>query len=109
MLSIDAYRNENWEGIIEFIDYVQETDRYEGICYLQMLYRSIAGKSVPAATRQAAQEWINEDESRKELRTLLSRDYPSILKTKTLSTKAKIQRTTTKQRSKRKKKKRKKR
>jgi len=103
MLSIDEYHNENWEGIIEFIDYVERLDRYEGICYLRTLYRLIANQSVPAELRAAAQDWVNQDDSRKELRTLLSRNYPSIKKNKTLSTEDKRQSRKTKQRSKRKK------
>jgi len=80
MLAIDEYRNENWPEIINFIDYVQETERHEGICYLQMLYRLIAGKAVPAATEEAAQEWVGQDDSRQELRKLLSRNYASLPK-----------------------------
>lgn len=80
MLSFDAYRNENWEGIIQFIEYVETLERYEGICYLQTLYKLIAKKEVSAELRAAAHEWVSQDESRKELRTLLSRNYPSLAK-----------------------------
>lgn len=108
MLSVDAYRNEIWEGIIEFIDYVETLEIYEGICYLRTLYRLIANQSVPDELRAASRDWLNQDDSRKELRTLLSLNYPSIKKTKTPSTEAKRQSRKTKQRSKRKKKTRKK-
>ena len=80
MLANVEYRNENWPEIINFIDYVQETERHEGICYLQMLYRLIARKPVPAATQQAAQEWVGQDDSRQELCRLLSRNFASLPK-----------------------------
>lgn len=108
MLSIDEYRKENWEGIIEFIDYVETLDRYEGICYLRTLYRLIANQSIPAELRAAAQDWVNQDDSRKELRTLLSRNYPSLAKKSEERVGTREQQRKTKQRSKRKKKERKK-
>lgn len=75
MLSIDEYRNESWKIIIEFIDYVESLERYDGICYLQTFYRLIINRSVPKELRTAAQEWVERDDSRKELRSLLSRSY----------------------------------
>ena len=78
MLSIDEYHNENWNKIIEFIDYVETLECYEGICYLQTLYRLIAKKSVPDELRTSAQEWVNQDGSREELNSLLLRSYPSL-------------------------------
>jgi len=108
MLSVDAYRNENWEGIIEFIVYVETLERYEGICYLRTLYRLIAKKEVSAELRAAAHEWVNQDESRKELKTLLSRNYPSLAKKSEEKVGTREQQRKTKQRSKRKKKPRKK-
>jgi hypothetical protein len=78
MLSIDAYRNENWNEIIAFIDYVAELECYEGIFYLQTLYRRIANKRIENKLRKSAREWVNQDDSRKELKKLLSRYYPSL-------------------------------
>ncbi len=102
MLAVDEYRNENWEGIIEFIDYVETLDRYEGICYLQTLYRLIADQSVPAELRAAAQNWVNQDDSREELRTLISHNYPSLAKKSEERVGTREQQRKTKQRSKRK-------
>jgi hypothetical protein len=110
MLAVDGYRRENWNNIIDFIDYVADLKQYEGIPYLQTLYRMIAGKKVPNDMQKNAEDWINEDESRIKLDYLLSHHYPSLSK-KTDVQKPKIQtsRRKTKQRSKRKKKVRKKR
>ena len=80
MLCIDAYRNENWIEITNFIDYVFNLERYEGIVYLQYLYRLIAGSSASPELRSAAEGWVDEDESRQKLGYLLSRNYPSLLK-----------------------------
>lgn len=109
MLSIDEYRYENWPYIISFIDYVNELECYDGICCLQMLYRLIAKQVVPDELRAAAQDWVSQDDSRKELSSLLSRNYPSLLKeSKEKAPKTQEQSKKTKQRSKRKRKKRKK-
>lgn len=81
MLSVPEYHNEDWDNLIEFIDYVETLERYDGICCLQMFYRLIANKPVPPELRKASQEWLNQDDSRKELRTLLSRSYPQLVKT----------------------------
>jgi len=110
MLSVDGYRYENWERIIDFIDYVADLEQYEGISYLQTLYRMIAGKKVPNDLRKVAEEWLKKDESRIKLGYLLSRNYHSLLKnTAVKKPKAKMAGRKTKQRSKRKQKGRKKR
>jgi len=103
MLSAGAYREENWQAIIDFIDYVAGLERYDGICYLQTLYRLIARKPVPAATQETAQEWVEKDDSRQELRKLLSRNYASLPKgSSQKALKSKKQGGKSKQRSKRK-------
>jgi hypothetical protein len=110
MLCIDAYRNENWAEILNFVDYVFDLERYEGIVYLQCLYRLIAGSSVTHELRSAAEDWINEDESRIKLGYLLSRDYPRLSeKSDVKKPTVKIKSRKVKQRSKRKQKGRKKR
>ncbi|HUV63934.1 MAG TPA: hypothetical protein VMW24_08550, partial [Sedimentisphaerales bacterium] len=80
MLCLDAYRNENWAEIINFIDYVFDLECYEGVAYLQCLYRLIAGSSATPELRNAAEDWVDKDESRHKLGYLLSRDYPSLSK-----------------------------
>lgn len=103
MLAIDEYRNELWDAIIIFIDYVQALECYEGICYLQMLYRLIARKPVPVETQKAAQEWVEKDDSRQELCKLFSRNYASLPKASSQKAlKSKKQGGKSKQRSKRK-------
>lgn len=108
MLSVDSYRNESWHEIINFIDYVADLEQYDGICYLQTLYRLIARKSVPKELRTEALNWIGEDESRKELRTLLSSNYPSLSSKSEETVRRPEQQRQVKQRSKRKRKPRKK-
>ncbi|MHC4110273.1 MAG: hypothetical protein ACYSUY_04310 [Planctomycetota bacterium] len=110
MLSVDSYRNENWPEIINFIDYVADLEQYDGISYLQTLYRLIANKVVPTELRVSAENWVNQEQSRKDLRTLLLRRHPTIdIQTQTESIGPPKKERKTKQRSKRKPKGRKKR
>ncbi|MBA7691810.1 hypothetical protein ES703_100364 [subsurface metagenome] len=103
MLDVDGYKRENWESIVNFIDYVDDLECYNGICYLQTLYRLIANKQVSPELSTAARDWVNEDECRKELGYLLSGDYPSLpKKSDEIKTKAKGQSRKKKQRRKRK-------
>lgn len=108
MLSVETYRKENWNEYIDFIDYVNNLELYDGICYLQCLYRLIAKKAVTHELRDAALIWVSEDESRKELRTLLSRNYPSLINKSEEKDRRREQQRHIKQRSKRKRKPRKK-
>lgn len=105
MLSIDKCRNASWNDIIEFVDYVETLECYEGICYLRTLYRLIASQSVPDELRAASREWCDQDRSREELGTLLLRRYPRrSSKLQQPNTKVKKQSKSVKQRSKRKRK-----
>ena len=110
MLTFDLYHNENWPELVSFIDYVANLECYDGVCYLQMLYRLIAKQPVPVELQAAAQDWVNQDDSRKELRTLLARGYPPLFKeTNETIAQSKKQDEKVKKRSKQKRKKRKKR
>jgi hypothetical protein len=71
MLGLEEHRKENWASVIEFIDYVRSFDHFEGIPFLQVLYRSIAKQSIPATLRAEAESWLAEDGSRNMLRALL--------------------------------------
>ena len=102
MLSIEEYRNLDWEEIIKFIDYVETLECYEGICYLRTLYRLIKNRSVSDELRAASQDWCDQDRSREELGTLLIRKYPR--RTNNTNVQPKNQSKKTKQRSKRKRK-----
>lgn len=78
MLKVDDYRKENWDEVISFIDHVRSLERYDGIEYLQVLYRLIANKSMPNELRLAAREWVAQDQSRRELASLLNKSYPPL-------------------------------
>ncbi len=78
MLARQAYAREDWNIIIEFADYVADLGCFEGTRYLQVLYRLLAQKPVPTDLLTGAQDWVNTDDSRRELNYLLRRNYASL-------------------------------
>lgn len=71
MFDCDEHKKLGWDRIVGFIDYVRELDRFEGIPFLQVLYRLIAKQIVPTALREEAESWLKEDGSRNCLSSLL--------------------------------------
>ena len=63
MLSVEQHKLIEWDGVIDFIDYVASLG-YEHVEFLQVLYRFIAGKGVADNLRRAAFSCGNEDGSR---------------------------------------------
>lgn len=72
MLAIPAYKKIDWSDLVDFIDHVAAFEP-EGIVFLQALYRKIAGFSVGQVLRKDVQDWLTQDDSRKELANLLKK------------------------------------
>ena len=72
MLSLKAHAELGWDNLVHFIDFVSQR-HYEGIEFLQVLYRQVARQHVPRKLRIAADTWIKQDESRKDLGRMLHR------------------------------------
>lgn len=72
LLHDSDFKNQTWDGLVAFIDYVASLEFYEGIQCLQVLYRKIAGQPVSSSLNQAALNWIRDDGSRKSFEELLS-------------------------------------
>jgi hypothetical protein len=71
MLDLEEHRLVDWAALVEFIDYVRSLDRFDGIPYLQVLYRTIARQSIATSLKEEAESWLNEDASRNKLRAVL--------------------------------------
>jgi hypothetical protein len=71
MLALEEHRLADWAALVEFIDYVRSLDRFDGIPFLQVLYRTVARQSVPTKLKDEAESWLREDASRNRLRAVL--------------------------------------
>ena len=71
MFKVQGYK-QDWNALVEFIDYVDSLEQFEGTCYLKVLYRKIAGQPVSTPLNQVAMDWIHVDGSRKVFESLFS-------------------------------------
>jgi hypothetical protein len=62
MLAMEECASLNWVDLVEFIDYVGSLERFDGIPFLQVLYRTAAHQSVPAVLKDEAESWLKEGE-----------------------------------------------
>lgn len=75
MIKLNGYK-QDWSALVEFIDYVDSLEQYEGICYLKMLYRKLAGQAIGSSISQIAMKWLHAEDSHLILRPLLSTTSP---------------------------------
>ena len=77
MLALDGAYSRDCTSLVAFIDHVQSLECYEGIPYLQVLYRRIAKKSIPLILNDSAIRWLGEDGSRARLKDLMNEVRPT--------------------------------
>jgi len=82
MLSLDACKAQDWNGLVSFVDYVRSLECYEGIPFLQVMYRKIANQKVVDSLFHQADTWLNEDGSREKLGSLLHKAYEAGMRRK---------------------------
>jgi hypothetical protein len=76
MIALEEHRQVDWPGLVEFVDYVRTLECFDGIPFLQVLYRMIAHQRIPTPLKDEAESWLKEDSSRKGLRAVLKAVTP---------------------------------
>ncbi|MCX5634235.1 MAG: hypothetical protein NTW55_00105 [Planctomycetota bacterium] len=73
ILNDKTYTTLKWDDLVNWSDYVDSLEQFEGIVFLKVIYRLIAGQIPDKNMLEEANRWANSDGSRDQLSKTLNR------------------------------------